>query len=69
MTYRTAWLFLSPLLAGVIGLGWYFGREQTKVVAPPVAATVPVATAFAELRDFPIFMTDSAPCKLTTRSP
>jgi membrane fusion protein, multidrug efflux system len=59
MTHRTAWLFLMPLLAGVVGLGWYFGREPTKVVAPqrPAAATIPVASAYAERGDFPIFLT------------
>jgi multidrug efflux system membrane fusion protein len=58
MTHRTAWLFLVPLLAVVVGLGWYFGREPNKVVAPQraAAATIPVATAFAERRDFPIFL-------------
>src|ERR1700693_154784 len=59
MIRRTAWLFLVPLLAGVIGLGWYFGREPSKVVSPqrPAAATIPVASAYAERGDFPIFLT------------
>jgi membrane fusion protein, multidrug efflux system len=59
MTRRTAWLFVVPPLAGVVVLGWYFGREPTKVVGPqrPAAATIPVAAAFAERRDFPIFLT------------
>jgi membrane fusion protein, multidrug efflux system len=59
MTHHAAWLFLVPLLAGVVGLGWYFGREPTKTAAPqrPAAPIIPVAAAFAQLRDFPIFLT------------
>jgi membrane fusion protein, multidrug efflux system len=59
MAYRAAWLILVPPLAALTGLAWYFGREPITVGAPqrPVGASVPVAAAFAERRDFPIFLT------------
>jgi membrane fusion protein, multidrug efflux system len=59
MIHRTAWLFSVPLLAGVVGLGWYFAHEPTNAATPqrPAAPTIPVVAAFAELRDFPIFLT------------
>jgi multidrug efflux system membrane fusion protein len=57
MAYRAAWLILVPPLAALIGLAWYFGREPTTAPQRPVGASVPVAAAFAERRDFPIFLT------------
>jgi multidrug efflux system membrane fusion protein len=53
---RAALLFLVPALVTVIGLGWYF-RPEPAAPQRPVAASVPVAAAFAERRDFPIFLT------------
>ena len=59
MVRRAAWLFLVPSLAAVVGLGWYFKSAPSAGVTPPRPATpsVPVAAAYAERRDFPIFLT------------
>jgi membrane fusion protein, multidrug efflux system len=58
MVRRAAWLLLVPL-AAVVGLGWYFRSGPSAGVTPqrPVAPSVPVIAAFAERRDFPIFLT------------
>lgn len=58
MVRRAAWLFLVPL-AAVVGLGWHYKSGPSAGVTPqrPAAPSVPVAAAFAERRDFPIFLT------------
>lgn len=58
MVRRAAWIFLVPL-AAVVGLGWHYKSGPSAGVTPqrPAAPSVPVAAAFAERRDFPIFLT------------